>query len=127
MKKIAALFLFTLLASATIVAGDAWIVDRAVISGHDQDNRGHRSRGRGRDDANSNSNSNSNSNRSGGIASADARRAALDAVPGEIIKEEYEHEDGRAVYEFYIRKADGGAYEVYVDARTAKVVKIERR
>ncbi|MDM7923628.1 MAG: PepSY domain-containing protein [Pyrinomonadaceae bacterium] len=121
MKKIAALFLFTLLASGTLVAADTWVIGKTNINDHDQDNRGRR--GRGRDDWNSNS----NSNRSGGIASADARRAALDAVPGEIIKEEYENESGRAVYEFYIRKGDGRVYEVYVDAGTAKVVKIERK
>lgn len=61
------------------------------------------------------------------ISLDEARRAALDAVSGTVIKEEYESKRGRQVYEFYIRKSDGSIYEVYVDAGSGKVVKIESK
>ncbi|MBK6751098.1 MAG: PepSY domain-containing protein [Pyrinomonadaceae bacterium] len=88
----------------------------------------------GRDDdsnaANSNSTENSNSNgnsrrSSGSITIEQARNVAVKAVPGEILKEEFENERGRSVYEFYIRKSSGDVYEVYIDAGSAKVIKVE--
>lgn len=128
MKKIAALFLLTLASATVFAAADvSSAASVGTVYASDQDNR--RRRGRGNDDSNSNnnSNSNSNSNRSGSTPSAEnARRAALEAVPGEIVKEEFEREHGRSIWEFYIRKSDGSTFEVYVDADTGKVVKIER-
>lgn len=61
------------------------------------------------------------------ITAEEARKAALEAVPGTIIKEELENKRGRAVYEFYIRKADGSVYEVYVDGNSGKVTKVESK
>ncbi|HCA60048.1 MAG TPA: hypothetical protein DEP46_18950 [Blastocatellia bacterium] len=122
MKKVAILFLLVMAASTVLVAADRASIKEAHLETLEQDNCGRRGRGRGRDD------SNSNSNRSGGsVASGEARNVALKAVPGDIIKEEFERENGRAVYEFYIRKTNGSVFEVYVDAETLKVVKIERR
>ena len=56
-----------------------------------------------------------------------ARRTALARVPGQVIEEELEDEDGRWVYEFDIRPTRPGAadQEVVVDANTGQVVKVE--
>ena len=103
-------------------------------SGNDNKRRG---RGRGRDDANghdgnrSSNNSNSNSSRSDRSASAisvgNARAIAIKAVPGTIVKEEFEQKRGRWVYEFYIRENGGETFEVYVDAHTGDIVKTEQK
>jgi uncharacterized membrane protein YkoI len=61
------------------------------------------------------------------ITLEEARKIALEAVNGSIIKEEYESKRGRSVYEFYIRKNDGSVFEVYVDAGSGRVVKIESK
>ena len=55
-----------------------------------------------------------------------ARNIALQAIPGEVVKEEFENKRGRSMYEFYVRKSNGDMYEVYVDAESAKVIKVER-
>lgn len=61
------------------------------------------------------------------ITEAQARKAALAARPGEIVEMEYEVEsDGRAVYEFDIRAADGTVWEVEVDAMTGNVLGSKR-
>ncbi|HMS08236.1 MAG TPA: PepSY domain-containing protein [Pyrinomonadaceae bacterium] len=122
MKKLAALFLFVLVLSTALVAAEGAAIGGATVDREGQDNRGRRGRGRGRDDSNSNSDRNR-----GDIAPPEARKAALEAIPGEIIKEEFERENGRQIYEFYIRRPDGIVFEVYVDAATLKVVKVERR
>lgn len=48
------------------------------------------------------------------------------SVPGEIIETEIEFEDGRWVYEFKTITPQGRRYEIYVDARTAKILRKKR-
>lgn len=60
--------------------------------------------------------------------SADAaRRTALARVPGTVIEEELEEEDGRWVYEFDIRPSAPGAaeQEVVVDANSGQIIKVD--
>lgn len=63
------------------------------------------------------------------VSEADARRAALAAVPGEVLESELENEDGRLVFVFEIRRAmaDGstGVEEVLVDPETGSVLAVE--
>jgi uncharacterized membrane protein YkoI len=55
-----------------------------------------------------------------------ARQTALAQVPGQVVEEEVEEEDGRWVYEFDIVTAAGAPVkEVVVDADTGQVVKVE--
>ncbi|HBE82038.1 MAG TPA: hypothetical protein DDW24_04560 [Blastocatellia bacterium] len=132
MKKTVTLLVSLLFTSSIILASAP--TDRpdfnSAAAQHQNDNKKRR-RGRSSDDSNANNNSNSNSsnaNDSGSTLSrSDARRAALNAVPGTVVKEEYERKDGIAVYEFYIRKQSGETYEVYVDAGSGRVSKVERR
>lgn len=46
-------------------------------------------------------------------------------VPGEIVKVELEHDDGRLHYEIKILSSTGRVREVKLDARTAALMKIE--
>jgi uncharacterized membrane protein YkoI len=65
-----------------------------------------------------------------GIASfANAMAAALRAQAGSIVKWELELDDSdrRWEYEFYIRDAQGGVWEVELDARTLRVLDREAR
>lgn len=60
--------------------------------------------------------------------SADAaRQTALARVPGQVVEEELEEEDGRWVYEFDIRPSAAGApvQEVVVDANSGQVLAVE--
>lgn len=115
-------------ASILILAGDR---SAAAPGGQTSNDNKNKNRGRGSDDSNtSNQNSNSNSNSNNGssgssVSRDDARKAALAAVPGEIVSEEFESKRGRQIYEFSIRKS-GDMYEVYVDASSGKVIKVER-
>lgn len=56
-----------------------------------------------------------------------ARRTALARVPGQVLEEELEDEDGRSVYEFDIQPTQSGTpvQEVVVDANTGQIVKVE--
>lgn len=45
--------------------------------------------------------------------------------PGEIVGVEFEREDGLQVYELKILQTDGRYLEIYVDARTGAVLKVE--
>lgn len=56
-----------------------------------------------------------------GLSLDEAIKIALEKVPGEIIKIEYE----RGKYEFKIRTSEGDKKEVYIDSRSGKVLKIE--
>lgn len=131
MKTVFNLLVLTVFVAASITAfADVnRTANRKTPDDHSNDNNNKKRRGRS-DDSNS-SNSNSNSNRSssptsGGLNIEQARNIALQAVPGEIVKEEFENKRGRSIYEFYIRKGSGEIYEVYVDADSAKVTKVER-
>ena len=48
-----------------------------------------------------------------------------DRLGGEVIEVEFEREDGRYVYEFEIVTPSGQVQEVYVDAKTAKILSRE--
>lgn len=61
------------------------------------------------------------------ITEEEARSAATDAYPGQIIETEYEiEESGRAVFEFDIRQADNVEMKVEIDAGTGKVHEANR-
>ena len=106
-----------------------------VTTADSQNDNRNRRRGRGCDDSNRNghnsNSSNSNSSNSGksrsSISSSEARAAGLRAVPGTIVKEEFEQGNGRSIFELYIRTDSGETFEVYVDAETGDIVKTERR
>lgn len=48
-----------------------------------------------------------------------------DDLPGRIIATEFEREDGAYVYEFKVVDPTGRVREVYVDAATARILKVE--
>lgn len=50
-----------------------------------------------------------------------------EAVPGKVLGLKIEHDDGRLVYEFKVLTPAGAYYEIEVDARTGKVLDIERK
>ena len=54
-----------------------------------------------------------------------AVKAALNAVPGKVLKTELENENGYLVYGIEIAKADNQIADVKVDAGNGKVLKIE--
>jgi len=53
-----------------------------------------------------------------------ALKAALAKHPGEVISVEAELDNGKAIYEFDIKSADGKEWEVEVDAKTGKVLEV---
>ncbi|MFZ1702639.1 MAG: PepSY domain-containing protein [Pyrinomonadaceae bacterium] len=59
------------------------------------------------------------------ITMAEARAIALRAAPGKVEDGELEKEKGKLVYSFDIRNEKGTISEVWVDAKTGKVVKVE--
>ena len=56
-----------------------------------------------------------------------ARQTALTRVPGQVLEEELEHDDGRLVYEFDIRPTAPGVpdQEVVADATTGQVLEVD--
>ncbi|MDH3973076.1 MAG: PepSY domain-containing protein [Deltaproteobacteria bacterium] len=56
-----------------------------------------------------------------GLSLDEATKVALERVPGEVIKVEFE----RGKYEFKIRTSKGEKKEVYIDSRSGKVLKVE--
>ena len=53
-----------------------------------------------------------------------ARKTAMDATPGQVQKEELEHEDRVWVYSFDIKSAfNSKTHEVQVDARSGKLIR----
>ncbi|MDH3664023.1 MAG: PepSY domain-containing protein [Alphaproteobacteria bacterium] len=64
----------------------------------------------------------------GEIMSLGALLENVDAIiPGEIIDVEFEKEDGIWVYEIYVVDKNGNLLEVFVDASTGSILKIEGR
>ncbi|MEZ5424966.1 MAG: PepSY domain-containing protein [Pyrinomonadaceae bacterium] len=59
------------------------------------------------------------------ISKEEARRIAVERVPGEVLESELEKEKGRLVYEFEIRTENGVIFEVQVDAKTGEIVAVE--
>lgn len=60
------------------------------------------------------------------ITMEQAREAALKRVSGTIEDGELEKEKGKLVYSFDIRTSDGMITEVWVDAKTGKVINVEK-
>lgn len=56
-----------------------------------------------------------------------ARGTALGRIPGEVVEEELEKENGRLVYSFEIRPTEAGTTlkEVHVDANDGTIVAVE--
>lgn len=57
------------------------------------------------------------------VSKEQAQAVALQKVAGEVLKSELEDEDGRIVYGFEIRDANGKVFDVKVDAKTGAFVK----
>lgn len=55
----------------------------------------------------------------------DILAAVRSAYPGEIVGIEFEREDGRPVYEVKILQVSGRYLDIYVNARTGVVIKVE--
>jgi uncharacterized membrane protein YkoI len=56
------------------------------------------------------------------VTKEQARAIALERVKGEVVDEEYEKENGKMVYGFEIKQADGTVTEVKVDEMTGKII-----
>ena len=56
-----------------------------------------------------------------------ARSTALARIPGKVLKEELEHENGRDIYSFDIRPDAAGTAlkEVHIDANDGSIVAVE--
>ena len=56
-----------------------------------------------------------------------ARGTALGRIPGEVVEEELEQENGRLVYSFEIRPTEAGVKlkEVHIDANDGTIVAVE--
>ena len=60
------------------------------------------------------------------LAMEDARRIALEHVPGAQVESiELDHERGRAVYEVELRDAQGREHELDIDANDGTVIRTE--
>lgn len=51
-----------------------------------------------------------------------AKKTATAAMPGKVITEKLENEEGHWVYAFDLKTSDSKVHEVQVDARTGKLV-----
>lgn len=58
---------------------------------------------------------------------ADILTAIRDRLPGEVAGVEIEQKNGRWLYEFRVVDSKGRLFEVYVDARTADIQRIEEK
>ncbi len=59
------------------------------------------------------------------LSLADARKIALERVPGKIVDAELEKENGRLQYAFEICTAEGKCFDVEIDAITGEILKVE--
>ncbi len=59
------------------------------------------------------------------LSLADARKIALERVPGKIVDAELEKENGRLQYAFEICTAEGKCFDVEIDAITGEVLQAE--
>lgn len=60
------------------------------------------------------------------VTMAAARATALRRAPGKVEDAELEKEKGKLVYSFDIRSKNGSIMEVWVDAKTGKVVHVSK-
>ena len=58
---------------------------------------------------------------------AEIEEAVRGKLPGDVLKVELERDDGAWVYEFKTIDARGRRSDVYVDARTGKILEIKRK
>jgi uncharacterized membrane protein YkoI len=56
---------------------------------------------------------------------AEILEVVQDRLDGEVIGVEFDREDGRYVYEFKVIAPDGRLREIYVDALSAEILKVE--
>lgn len=59
------------------------------------------------------------------ISKKDAKRIALERVPGKVTDAELEKENGRLQYSIDVRGADGKTYDVEIDAITGEILQAE--
>ena len=59
------------------------------------------------------------------ISKKEAKRIALERVPGRVIESEIDKEKGRLVWEFEIKTRENKVFEVLVDAKTGEIVEVE--
>ncbi len=60
------------------------------------------------------------------VTAADAIGIALGNTPGQVIELDLDTERGAVVWELLVRADAGGRFEIYVDATSGAVVKVER-
>ncbi|WP_420409928.1 PepSY domain-containing protein [Hoeflea sp.] len=48
-----------------------------------------------------------------------------DRIEGRVVEIEFEHDDGRPIYEIYVLRNDGRRLEYEIDARTGKILSLE--
>lgn len=60
------------------------------------------------------------------VTAAEAIGIALGNTPGQIIELDLDTERGAVVWELLVRADAGGRFEIYVDATTGEVLKVER-
>ena len=58
---------------------------------------------------------------------ADILNAVRSKLPGEVAGVEIEHKDGRWRYEFRVVDGQGRLFEVYIDARSGEIERIEEK
>lgn len=58
---------------------------------------------------------------------ADILKAVRGKLPGEVAGVEIEHKDGRWRYEFRVVDGQGRLFEVYIDARSGEIERIEEK
>jgi len=59
------------------------------------------------------------------ISEKQAKEIALGKVKGEVVRVKLEEDDGRQYYEVIV-KSSGSMYEVEIDAKTGKVLEVEK-
>lgn len=60
------------------------------------------------------------------ISNQKAQQIALARVPGQIIHVDLDMEHGILVYEVFILSNQGRTYEVEINARTGRIIKVEQ-
>ena len=60
------------------------------------------------------------------ISSQQAQQITLVRVPGQVLHVDLDMENGVLVYEVYILTAQNRVYEVEINARTGRIIKVEQ-
>lgn len=117
------LLAFVLLAAAA--AGEAYAQEEKKPKVKDKMVEKHRHQQDDDDDADEDAEAQEKLAKEAKISADEARRIALERIGGEVVESELERENGRVVYEFEIKTAEGRYYEVVVDAGTGEIVGVE--